>query len=110
MRISDWSSDVCSSDLDIDAVEALSLDRIMGSEATEKHLEDEQRQHHEQIFTERALRWRQRRERQRITVRRDERRVVILAKKGPAPDQRADSRAQDDDAGDRKSKRLNSSH
>src|SRR3546814_1680240 len=51
---------------DIDAVEALSLDRIMGSEATEKHLEDEQRQHHEQIFTERALRWRQRRERQRI--------------------------------------------
>src|SRR3546814_2131827 len=46
---------------DIDAVEALSLDRIMGSEATEKHLEDEQRQHHEQIFTERALRWRQRR-------------------------------------------------
>src|SRR3546814_8145309 len=65
---------------DIDAVEALSLDRIMGSEATEKHLEDEQRQHHEQIFTERALRWRQRRERQRITVRRDERRVVMLAR------------------------------
>src|SRR3546814_16540716 len=53
----------------------------MGSEATEKHLEDEQRQHHEQIFTGRALRWRQRRERQRITVRRDERRVVMLAKK-----------------------------
>src|SRR3546814_4599560 len=54
---------------------------------------------HSTLF--RSLRWRQRRERQRTTVRRDERRVVMLAKKGPAPDQRADSRDQDDDAGER---------
>src|SRR3546814_18967829 len=62
---------------DIDAVEASSTYRIMGSEATEKPLDEEHRQHHEQPFTERALRWRTHRERQPIPVRRADRRVAM---------------------------------
>src|SRR3546814_3508641 len=59
MRISDWSADVCASDL------------------------------------------RERRQRQRILVGGDQRRIVVPAQEGPAPDQRADTGDQDDDAGER---------
>src|SRR3546814_11587675 len=72
------------------AVEALPLDRVVRGEAADEHLKDEQRDHYKQIFSERALRRRERRQRQRILVGGDQRRIVVPAQEGPAPDQRAD--------------------
>ncbi len=85
----------------VDAVEMLPLHRVVGGEAPQEHLEDEQGHDQEQVLAECALRGREREAGQRVARGGLRQGLFVIAQEGPAPHQEADAREQDHDAGDR---------
>ncbi|MNK91966.1 hypothetical protein D3C87_1120840 [compost metagenome] len=85
----------------VDAVELLPFHRVVRREAADEDLEDEQRHHEEQVFSQSPLRRRQRERGERVARTGRRQRLVMVAQEGPAPDEEAHAGQQHHHAGDR---------